>query len=200
MVILGRFRLDLEKLAHATLSTRRRSAGLGAGLLLLATACGGGGGGGGGDKAAPQAAAKAASSTTLGSVVPRSERVQACTLLTNAEIQAAIGSAPVGEGAPLAAAVPHICRWKLSGTGRTFAVAVNPASAVPTGADDAPAIKTTPVAGVGDKAEFWANTSQSSLVVHLGDTVISMACACPPTLPTQAKLAGLGQLVVNRLK
>lgn len=169
--------------------------GLGAGLLLLTAACGGGGGGGDGPEPARQSA-----STTVAPVPARTERVQACTLLTTAEIQAAIGSAPVGEGAPIAPPVTHICRWRLTGTGRTFALAVNPASAVPADDDDAPDLQTIRVTGVGDRAEFASNSSQASLMVHVGDTVVSMACACAPALPTQARLVGLAQTVLSRLE
>ncbi|HEX7275833.1 MAG TPA: hypothetical protein VF244_00520 [Acidimicrobiales bacterium] len=185
-------------LVHGAVPTRRRALGLGLGALLSVLAACGGGGGGGQDDPSPAAPA---TTTTVVPVPVRAERVQACTLLTSAEIQAAVGAAPAGEGTPLAAAVPHICRWRLSGSpsGRTFALAINPASALP--ADDAaPSLRATPVAGLGDRAEFAADTSQATLIVFIDDTLVSMACACPPTLPTQARLVGLAQTVLSRLE
>ncbi len=164
-------------------------------LLSVLAACGGGGGGGGDEAAGDQAGAPTVeSSTTVATFVIRADRVKACGLVTSAEIQTAIGTAPVGEGAPLTKSVTHICRWKLSGTGKSFALAVNPESAAPV----SPVTGGVRVSGVGDRAEFSATSTQAYLLVHVGDEILSIACVCSP-VPAQAKLVDLARTAITRL-
>lgn len=187
-----------SSLTPAPAPPRRRATGLVAGLLTALVACGGGGSGGQ-PAADPPPATVGAEPAPAAASAPVA-RVQACTLLTAAEITAAIGSAPVGEGAPIAKAIPHVCRWKLTGTDRSFAVAVNPASAIPADGDHAPGgSAAVRVPGIGDRAEFTAGSAQSDLLVHVGDRVFSMACACPPNLPGQTALVALARTALSRL-
>jgi hypothetical protein len=171
------------------------------GLALLGSACGGGGG----SDAKPTAAAGPVASTTVPAGVPTGiARVDACALLTTAEVKAGIGSTPVADGAPLVPTLIQICRWKLTADGaRAFAIAVNPEAAVSAASaadpDEAPTVKPTPVAGLGDKAEFVLGKDRASLSVHVGDSVLSMACVCAPTMPTQAQLVGLAKTALSRL-
>ena len=121
-----------------------------------------------------------------------------CSLLTTAEVSAALGAA-AGEGK---AVTPKLCQWAANGGWQKVALTLSDAhrfayAKMPV---NSPSITKTPVSGVGDEAVYGTTAGQAaSITVKKGDSYFSVSLMGVPMSKAQVAATQLAQEVLAKL-
>ena len=135
-----------------------------------------------------------------GSVADGAPPAGPCSLLTAAQVSAALGVA-AGEGEALASS---LCQWTAPGkNGRAASVDVTISNAqrfamakVPV---NSPSITKTPVSGIGDEAVFGTTAGVASINVKKGDVYFAVTLRGVPMDKAQAVVTTLAKDVLAKL-
>ena len=177
--------------------------------VVLAGGCGGGGDGGENPTGAGSPAKTQGKPKSGGGGGVNLQTLNACTLLTSGELQAAVGTAPADAGTSKNVGASHSCTWQLP-QGSYFLLQVLVYAGPSTARAGYESIAGTlgrggtPVTGVGEKAVFKTGRSLGSntadLYVLSGGTSLALHHDSEGTTSSQAQLSQLATKALDRMK
>lgn len=184
-------------------------------VALALSACGsdkpsGGGTSAPGGATSPGGAGTSAgTSTAAGSGTSAApETVDQCSVLTASDLQTALGVAPVGAGTPQEGLTGPFCLWKLPNSGSFTVGVVAYVSSAEAGRVFEGRLTSvhrggTPVAGLGDKADFTTGSlgaNFADILVLTGRTILHLRHNTSGAPITQIKLTELADMALKQVK